>query len=103
MADLLEILTNDAGLTAAQFGVGPVWIGGVRYWGDGSSFISASIVEGSAANVVYNPDGTIASGDFEGKAFVFTWAAGKIATVVSGGVTKTYSWSGDELVSVVVS
>ena len=103
MVDLLEILTNNAGLTAAQFGVGPIWIGGVRYWSDGSSYISASIVEGSAANVVYNPDGTIASGDFDGKSFVFTWATGKIATVVSDGVTKTYSWSGDELVSVGIS
>ena len=38
MADLLEILTNDAGLTPAQYGVGPVWIGGVEYWSTGSAY-----------------------------------------------------------------
>ena len=38
MADLLEILTNDAGLTPAQYGEGPVWIGGVEYWSTGAAY-----------------------------------------------------------------
>jgi len=41
MADLLEILTNDAGLTAAEYGVGPAWIKGVEYWSDGNAFVSS--------------------------------------------------------------
>ena len=39
--DLLQILTNDAGLTAAEYGVGPVWIDGVEHWSNGSNYVSA--------------------------------------------------------------
>ena len=38
MADLLEILTNDAGLTAEQYGVGPAWVGGIEYWSTGHAY-----------------------------------------------------------------
>ena len=38
MADLLDILTNDAGLTPAQYGEGPVGIGGVEYWSTGHAY-----------------------------------------------------------------
>lgn len=41
MADLLDVLTNSAGQTAAQFGVGPVWIDGVEYWSNGVYFIKS--------------------------------------------------------------
>lgn len=61
-------------------------------------------IEGySFSGATYNADGTIASATIDNVDYVFTYSAGKIATATGGGVTKTYSWSGDQLQSVVVA
>ena len=38
-----------------------------------------------------------------GVTYTLTYSSGKISTVVGGGKTKTYTWSGDNLVSLVVT
>ena len=64
---------------------------------------ATSVANKQLSNPVYNGDGTLSSATINSTAYTFTYSAGKIATVTGGGVTKTYTWSGDQLVSVVVA
>lgn len=85
----------------AENGSAPFWVGGKQYASNGSGIVAngASTLSGA----VYNGDGTLASAIIDEMPYQFTYSAGKIATVTGGGVTKTYTWSGDQLQSVEVS
>lgn len=79
----------------AQANPGPVVIGG-----------ELQIIGGALApfdSPVYNPDGTLASVSINGVTYTFAYIGGKLSTAVGGGVTKTYTWSGDQLQSIEVS
>lgn len=72
-------------------------------WNSGSRFNSLSVSDASFDNPVYNGDSTLASATINNIDYVFTYSNGKLETVTGGGRTKTYTWSGDQLQSVVVS
>lgn len=77
---------------------------GSPVYASGGSWIYAGSADRfqSISAVTYGAYGPTAM-TINGNAYAFTYSGGKIATVVGEGKTKTYTWSGDDLVSVVVS
>jgi hypothetical protein len=48
----------------------------------------------------YNGDGSLAAATVNGIAYTFTYSSGKLITVVGGGLTKTFSWTGNNLTGI---
>lgn len=52
---------------------------------------------------VYDTDGSLLSAVINGLAYEFTYSSGKIATIKAAGITRSFTWLGDQLLSVAVS
>lgn len=99
--DVNRVITNVPGITVGRVIADKPsgqTIGAINISG-----LPIDINNGSFALPVYNGDGTLASAVISGVAYTFTYSNGKLATATGGGKIKTYTWTGEQLTSVVVS